>query len=178
MFNGEKVTLLEMLDAREQRVATQKELLETAPEASLLSATMNIPGEVKNSLTLTAVFLEVIEEVEQQLLDQVPIVNFYRNEKTGPEYYLAVSLSPQELKKIMVKIEETHPYGRLVDLDVLWGNEELKSLHRGDLGLPPRRCFVCQEEAKVCGRNRRHSIEAMQEKITEMILTRKEQPSE
>ena len=46
MFNGEKVTLLEMLDAREQR-ATQKELLETAPEASLLSATMNIPGEVK-----------------------------------------------------------------------------------------------------------------------------------
>lgn len=47
MFNGEKVTLLEMLDAREQRAATQKELLETAPEASLLSATMNIPGEVK-----------------------------------------------------------------------------------------------------------------------------------
>ena len=31
MFN---VTLLEMLDAREQRAATQKELLETAPEAS------------------------------------------------------------------------------------------------------------------------------------------------
>ena len=29
------------------RAATQKELLETAPEASLLSATMNIPGEVK-----------------------------------------------------------------------------------------------------------------------------------
>ncbi len=80
MFNGEKVTLLEMLDAREQRAATQKELLETAPEASLLSATMNIPGEVKKSPTLTAVFLEVIDEVEQQLLDQVPIVNFYRNE--------------------------------------------------------------------------------------------------
>ena len=55
MFNGEKVTLLEMLDAREQRAATQKELLETAPEASLLSATMNIPGS-KNSPTLTAVF--------------------------------------------------------------------------------------------------------------------------
>lgn len=127
MFNGEKVTLLEMLDAREQRAATQKELLETAPEASLLSATMNIPGEVKNSPTLTAVFLEVIDEVEQQLLDQVPIVNFYRNEKTGPEYYLAVSLAPQELKQRMVKIEETHPYGRLVDLDVLWGNEELKA---------------------------------------------------
>lgn len=125
MFNGEKVTLLEMLDAREQRAATQKELLET-----------------------------------------------------GPEYYLAVSLAPQELKQRMVKIEETHPYGRLVDLDVLWGNEELKSLHRGDLGLPPRRCFMCQEEAKVCGRNRRHSLEAMQEKITEIILTRKEQPSE
>ena len=48
----------------------------------------------------------------------------------------------------MVKIEETHPYGRLVDLDVLWGNEELKSLHRGDLGLPPRRCFICQKWRK------------------------------
>ena len=40
MFNGEKVTLLEMLDAREQRAATQKELLETATEASLLFATI------------------------------------------------------------------------------------------------------------------------------------------
>lgn len=82
MFNGEKVTLLEMLDAREQRAATQKELLETAPEASLLSATMNIPGEVKNSPTLTAV-LEVIDEVEQQLLIKYRLLIFTGMKKQG-----------------------------------------------------------------------------------------------
>lgn len=178
MFNGEKVTLIEMLDAREQRAMTQKELLETAPNASLLSATMNIPGEIKNSPMLTEVFLEVIEEVEQRLLDQVPIVNFYRNEKTGPEYYLAVSLSPEELKHRMVAIEQTHPYGRLVDLDVIWNEKELNSIHRGDLGLDSRRCFICQKDAKICGRNRTHSIEEVQEKIKEIILARKEQPRE
>ena len=64
------------------------------------------------------------------MLDQVPIVNFTGMKKTGPEYYLAVSLAPQELKQRMVKIEETHPYGRLVDLDVLWGNEEQKPSSR------------------------------------------------
>ena len=47
-----------------KRAATQKELLETAPEASLLSATMNIPGEVKIR-PLNGCF-EVIDEVEQQ----------------------------------------------------------------------------------------------------------------
>lgn len=83
MFNGEKVTLLEMLDAREQRAATQKELLETAPEASLLSATMNIPGEVKNSPTLTAVFLEVIDEVEQQSWIKYRLLIFTGMKKQG-----------------------------------------------------------------------------------------------
>ncbi|MCZ0856382.1 citrate lyase holo-[acyl-carrier protein] synthase, partial [Enterococcus faecalis] len=45
-----------------------------------------------------------------------------RNEKTRPEYYKAISLAPQELKQRMVKNEETHPDGRVEDLDGEWGN--------------------------------------------------------
>lgn len=43
----------------------------------------------------------------------------------------------------MVKIEEIYFYGCLVDLDVLWGNEELKSFYWGDLGLLLWCCFIC-----------------------------------
>ncbi|MGQ4824538.1 citrate lyase holo-[acyl-carrier protein] synthase, partial [Enterococcus faecalis] len=61
----------------------------------------------------------------------------------------------------MVHRTVRHHFGHLVDLDVLWGNEELKSLHRGVLGLPPRRCFICLVEANVCGRFRRLSLVAL-----------------
>lgn len=61
------------------------------------------------------------------MLDQVPIVNFTGMKRQVLNIIWRFLLAPQELKQRMVKIEETHPYGRLVDLDVLWGNEELKA---------------------------------------------------
>ena len=49
LFEGPEVSLAEVLAAREQRAKRQKELLESAPQYTLLSATMNIPGPVKTS---------------------------------------------------------------------------------------------------------------------------------
>ena len=98
--------------------------------------------------------------------------------KSDTNSLITISTNDSNLKNLAKKINLNLKKIRKLEIQYNQGNEELKSLHRGDLGLPPRRCFICQEEAKVCGRNRRHSLEAMQEKITEIILTRKEQPSE
>lgn len=169
-FSGSKVNLMDMLTAREQRAATQKELLAASCQEVLLSATMNIPGPVKNSPGLEEVFLQVTEKVEDVLADITHSVNLYRNEKTGPEYYLMAPLTKEELKKRMVAIEETHPYGRLVDLDVLWlENGVLHSISRQDLGEPSRSCLICQENAKACGRARKHTVAEMQAKIIEIV---------
>lgn len=170
LFDGPAISLTEALDARENRVSMQKELLAADPRYTLLSATMNIPGSVKTSEALEVIFKCVTDEVEANVSEVTPLVNVYRNEKTGYEYFLLLPLQKEVLKQQMVEIEESHRYGRLVDLDVLWIEEgELKSMSREVLGYPRRTCFVCEKQAKVCGRSRAHSIEEMQKKISTLV---------
>ncbi|WP_207940464.1 citrate lyase holo-[acyl-carrier protein] synthase [Candidatus Enterococcus lowellii] len=175
LFDGEEITLEEILDAREKRVSMQQKILETYPNSSLLVATMNIPGSIKNSIGLMAIFVEAVAYIEHQLADVVPNVRICHSKKTGAEYYLSVNLLPEKLKKKMIQIEETYKYGRLFDLDVIWFDEKLKNISRQVLKHPSRKCLICQKDAKECGRSRQHSIEELQNKIYEMVSIGKEQ---
>ncbi|MCM6932214.1 citrate lyase holo-[acyl-carrier protein] synthase [Enterococcus italicus] len=169
IFDGEPVTLIEMLDAREERLATQKKMLSNKDER-LICATMNIPGPIKSSPILVDVFSKIIQQVKQQVSNSKGKELSFYSKKTGPEYYFTCSLDSVELKKRMVSIEETHPYGRLVDLDVHWlQGGTIAAISRADLDLRKRRCLVCQKDAKECGRARVHSIVEMQEKISQII---------
>jgi holo-ACP synthase / triphosphoribosyl-dephospho-CoA synthase len=64
-----------------------------------------------------------------------------------------------------VDIEENHPLGRLMDIDVINVRHQIS---RRDLNLSPRRCFLCDEEAHVCVRAQTHAIEV---DIEDFILT-------
>ena len=82
---GERVTLEEMLDVREKRVAIQRELLSSQKEDSLLMALMNIPGPIKNNQQLEAVFAAVLERIEEVLGNDLPQASLFRNLNTGAE---------------------------------------------------------------------------------------------
>lgn len=71
------------------------------------------------------------------------------------------------IKKLTVQIEETHPFGRLYDIDV-YGMDG-KGISRQELGLPVRKCLICDKDAKICGRSRSHSVEELQQKVYEII---------
>ena len=60
------------------------------------------------------------------------------------------------LKTYSVDLEETHPLGRLIDIDVTLKGQS-NSLSRGSL----RKCFLCDKPAFVCGKNRTHSLEEL-----------------
>ncbi|MBO0421530.1 citrate lyase holo-[acyl-carrier protein] synthase [Enterococcus plantarum] len=169
-LQGEAITLLEMLDAREKRVTIQQEFLQKYPTSALLSATMNIPGPVKNNEQLRLAFLTVIKELESLFPPKKIAAGKQRDLKTGSEYYLALNEAPEELKRKVIEIEETHPLGRLMDLDVIYlKNHTCHSISRTELNYKPRTCFICEEEAKVCGRQRKHSVAEMQETISQLI---------
>lgn len=189
VFNqGLQVDLLMMLEAREHRSNTQVQLLSSKPQASLLSATMNIPGPVKTSRRLREVFEEVLDAVHTHpSLKQATIFSkIYREKATGPEYYLLVDLPAKDLKAAMIEVEESHPWGRLLDLDVLYCEVEqdqnqpdsmtlqIHGTSRSDLNLASRRCLICEDDAKACGRSRKHSIEEMQAAITQLIENERE----
>ena len=172
LFNGPVITLADMLDARENRAATQLELLLADPKASLIVATMNIPGPIKSSDMLKNVFETLIIEIEEVAKDTVPIANLYRNPPTGPEYFLVLPIDKYILKKRMVQIESSHPYGRLLDLDVLYLDEDSNQVvpvSRTELGLATRTCFVCGQPAKECGRSRKHSMDELYREIQKII---------
>ena len=59
-----------------------------------------------------------------------------------------------DLKDYTVSLEESHPLGRLVDIDVTLKGEAAPA-SRGF----PRRCFICDNPAFVCGRLKAHSQE-------------------
>lgn len=169
VFSGGEVSLEEMLNAREKRVLHQKNLLNEYRDSTVLLASMNIPGPVKNSAVLSRVFSQVLDTIKQEIDNGYILKTLEFNIKTGPEFYAVVACSPKTLKKKMVEIEETHSYGRLLDLDIHYLEEGPQSVSRQDLNLPPRKCLICRKNAKECGRQRRHSIKEMQAKIIEII---------
>ena len=66
IFNGEVVSLMEMLDARERRSVYQQVLLKRYPNTTLLSATMNVPGPIKSSFELELAFEEIVAMIRAQ----------------------------------------------------------------------------------------------------------------
>lgn len=170
LFQGQEVGLLQMLTAREKRANTQHIFLEKHPSCVLLSATMTIPGPIKTNEQLKTIFLTVITEIDDFFPPKLQVARKYCDLVTGPEYYLVLKTTPKELKKQMIQIEGNHLFGRLVDLDVLYKDKKrLQTISRTELKQHPRRCFICEKDAKICGRQRSHSIEEMQEKITQLI---------
>ena len=85
---------------------------------------------------------------------------------TGFEAYFVVDMQPEEAKRICCGIEDSHPLGRLMDMDVIVDG---KPLSRGDIGLPERRCLVCENPARLCMRAHTHSQEEIQDAINALF---------
>lgn len=171
VFAGPAVVLADMLDARERRAAEQRRLLADIPDgSSLLSVTLAIPGPVKTSPVLERIFDELVAAAAAELGDAPVSSAVEVRGATGPERLEVVGMPALELKRAMVRVEEGHPLGRLVDLDVLGMRDGVPTpVSRTELGLPPRTCLVCGRMAKACARSRAHSIAEMQAMIAAII---------
>lgn len=77
---------------------------------------------------------------------------FSLNTWCGPQitYYLK-DVNAKELKEEMIDLEDNHPLGRFVDLDV-YSKEKKSSFSRSGL----RKCYLCDDPAFVCQRTEKH----------------------
>lgn len=163
-----EVTLEEVLLNRERRVARQRSAIESF-RRPLLSITLVNPGPVKDSPTARRALAHALRAVESLLADRGwPELNReVLFDRTGPEALLAVGAGGRELKDATICLEDKHPLGRLWDIDVIDIQEG--AISRRTLGLPPRRCLLCGEEAHVCVRSRAHPLKELQEGIQEIL---------
>ena len=89
-----------------------------------------------------------------------------RDLNTGYEAYLITPLPLLEAKRVAVEIEDTHPLGRLFDIDVI--DKQGIPVSRDRVGGQPRRCLVCDHEARYCMRMRWHTQEEIWARIRQM----------
>lgn len=171
IFNGREVSLSDMLQARENRQSFQQQLIAKYSQDTLLSITLNIPGEIKNSVVLEKFFRKQIEQIKELFIEEL-VDEFISNTFTGNEAFLMINIDPFELKRQLIEFEESLPERRLLDLDVLYSNYgQLVQVNRGDFNLPARQCLICEQDAKICGRNRQHSVGEIRQKITELLCS-------
>ena len=166
---GEEITGYDILDAREQRAARQRDWLQLQEDCCLVSVTLNIAGPVKNTPLIRGGFRAGMELVDDTLTNlALPVLR--REEwllNTGCEAFRLVKGPADEVKRAMIGVEESSRFGRLLDIDVL--GPDCVPLSRTGLGQPGRRCLVCGEPAQVCGRSQRHSYDQLRD-VTNQII--------
>ncbi|WP_411682266.1 citrate lyase holo-[acyl-carrier protein] synthase [Clostridium thailandense] len=167
-MSKESGVLEEILKAREKRARMQRELINIY-RTTLISFTLNVPGAEKNNPSFTKIHKIGIYLLEEELKKQnIKLVHkIVQITADGDEAFLNVNSDSLSVKKITAAIEENHELGRLFDFDVF--NVKGEQFSRRELGLPERKCLLCNDSAKVCGRSRKHSVDELLNKIYELI---------
>ena len=177
------ITLDERLASRDARHAMQQKLMAEHSGKTLVCLTVVMPGSVKRnqqSLTVARAAVKAMRKAYNISDDLLPETELLTNElkaeageclverdlNTGYEAYLITPLPLLEAKRVAVDIEDTHPLGRLFDIDVI--DAQGIPVSRDRVGGQPRRCLVCDHEARYCMRMRWHTQEEIWARIKQM----------
>lgn len=162
-----EVTLEQILNAREERTGRQFAVSKKYP-GSVLCFTMNIPGPVKDTPLIRRAFRVGLMELDRTIPREKILHREIREEVTGCEGTFSIDLEPSELKRRTIRIEDTHPLGRLFDMDVL--DRDLNKLDRDTVGGQDRGCMVCGAPGRGCASRRIHSVGELQIAVQQMLI--------
>ena len=145
-----------MMNCRDRRVSIQNELI-SKYDKPVLSFCMNIPGPVKTNELIRKAFdsgkAELLKALSAHNITILHTEEFH--EPSGDELIMALDAPAEDIKTLATEIEESHPLGRLFDME----------LSRGTY----RKCIICGCQAQECARSRKHSVEELQAKIEELL---------
>lgn len=149
-----EITLEQLLEARDRRYGKQLALVKEWPGKTLVSMTVVLPGPVKRdarSLKVAEAGVKAVQEVF------APVFRELYDRETGFEGYFIVDAPLLDVKKACCEIENEHPFGRLMDLDVLEPvGDTVVPVSRERVGESPRRCLLCDRPARECMRAHSH----------------------
>ena len=163
---AERVTVSDMMDAREARAQAQRALLARYPGASVVCLCMNIAA-IKRTENIERAFSWGLRNVKAVLAPCETLFDAAIHEKTGPEAMLCVRADARAIKRRLCALEDGEALGRLLDIDVI--APDGGKISRTEIGLPARRCLLCGNPAPVCARSRAHSADALFEKANAII---------
>lgn len=160
------VTLQQLLESRDARHAKQVQLLSDNPSKTLLVLTVIMPGSDKRNALSQTIAAAAVEALRKTFGTFAPLETY--DLETGYEAYLLTALPEDLAKRRATAIEDTHPLGRLFDIDVIQ-RTTMMPLSREQVGRPPRRCLLCEREARYCMRERAHKPAQLLAKIQQIV---------
>mgnify|MGYP000987923179 CR=1 FL=1 len=156
-----------VLDGREGRARQQSRIL--AKGLAVVQVSLNIPGfpkslpgDIRCADRMASSVRESVRSGGGKVVSETGLLN-------GAGYAVLIGVLLEDegvarlLKERCIALEEEFPWGRAVDVDVITTRG---SLGRGEVGKPPRSCLVCGDDAKACGRERRHDTRSLREFIS------------
>jgi holo-ACP synthase/triphosphoribosyl-dephospho-CoA synthase len=150
-----RATMEEILDARERRACYQQGLLDEF-HSTLICYALNIAGSCKLFPLAEQTFFEGKRLINRELERNKIVVAAYREtqDKAGYASYYVVTVEAEQLKRLMLSIEESGSLGRLFDIDVL--RPDGTKVSRRELGFSERTCLICGKPAMLCSRSATH----------------------
>ena len=162
-----EVTVADMMQAREARFFMQQNMLARYPGAALVCLTMNVAGPVKVTPPIKRAFAWGMENIRAVLAGHKVLFEAEICEKTGAEAVFVVKGGAKEVKRRLCALEDGFAIGRLLDIDVI--APDGAKIARTEIGLPPRKCLLCGQDAPVCARSRAHTVEELFKRTHEII---------
>lgn len=141
----------QLLAARDRRHAALARVLKAGSPATLC-LTLNLPGPNKTPASANPVFDWALRAATRNF----PGLRLHLNDRDalGPFALATLPDDASHAKRRCLAIEESHPFARLLDLDIY--SAAGQQVDRKSLGLPPRPCLICAQPAVDCMRSRRH----------------------
>ena len=161
-----EITLDALLHSRDERHALQQQLIQQHPGGTLLCLTVVMPGSVKRNLYSVVTAQAALTALLDRLGEHIKATRA-RDLATGYEAYLITDLPALEAKRVTCEIEDSHPLGRLFDIDVM--DSDGVPIGRQAVGGEPRRCLLCDHESRWCMRNHSHSQEELMAHIKMVV---------
>lgn len=155
----------EVLTSRELREYRQRELLQQGGQC-LISFSLNIAGNIKQFPMAQSGFESSLQELKS-LLPHPPLTEQLVHSKIGSNALLLLPDAAEPIKSLTISLEEAHPLGSLLDIDVL--NKKGQSLSRTQFGLPPRSCLICSGLSKECARSQIHPLEELRQETSRIL---------
>lgn len=151
-------TAKDILVERENRVEYQEKLVEQF-KMPIMVIRVNYPGLNKDNQTSQGI-IRIIMGVICEALSHSIHNKIVKTTAEGPLVIMCINKEPKDIKLVALDIEEKHPLGRCVDIDVY--DIQGVGISRHDLGLGMRKCFICDDIAHNCVRSKKHSKEQVE----------------
>lgn len=160
-------TLEEFEAHRKNRFKIQRELMDEF-NMPLLFMKVNYPCTVKDNLLSKDIIIEMDRLLADIHRDSIQYKLFSITAE-GPNSIMLINESAESLKKTAVFIQDNHILGRVMHISV-YNNETGIPVTREEIGLPKRKCILCEDFAENCIKLNRHSREEIIREINRSYI--------